>query len=108
MDLRGTVASDRSKALFAYSLTASSASYPPGRLTFPGLDPDRTYAVTLSSPYLSLPGHGQSPLPWAQAALTGEPLELTGRILARVGIQAPVLFPEQSLLIELHATDTPT
>jgi alpha-galactosidase len=108
MDLRGTIASDNSQALFAYSLTASSASYPPGKLTFPGLDPDRTYTVSLSSPYVSLPGNGQSPLAWAEAALTGAPLELTGRILARVGIQAPVLFPEQSILIELHATDTPT
>ncbi|MHA7272659.1 alpha-galactosidase [Arthrobacter sp. TMT4-20] len=104
MDLRGTVASDQSAALFAYSLTASSASYPPGKLTFPGLDPDRSYTLRLASPYTSLPGNGQSPLAWAEAALTGTPLELTGTSLAHVGIQAPVLFPEQSILIELHAT----
>ncbi|MHA7286027.1 alpha-galactosidase [Arthrobacter sp. MDT3-44] len=105
MDLRGTVASDKSAALFAYSLTASSASYPPGKLTFPGLDPHRSYAVRLSSPYTSLPGNGQSPLGWAEASLTGAPLVLTGTTLAHVGIQAPVLFPEQSILIELHATE---
>ncbi|MHA7141097.1 alpha-galactosidase [Arthrobacter sp. Sr33] len=104
MDLRGTVASDQSAALFAYSLTASSASYPPGKITFPGLDPDRSYTLQLASPYTSLPGNGQSPLAWAEAALTGTPLELTGASLAHVGIQAPVLFPEQSILIELHAT----
>ncbi|GAA1125095.1 alpha-galactosidase [Arthrobacter flavus] len=104
MDLRGTVASDQSAALFAYSLTASSASYPPGKLTFPGLDPGRSYTLRLASPYTSLPGNGQSPLAWAEAALTGTPLALTGTSLAHVGIQAPVLFPEQSILIELHAT----
>ncbi|WP_035763274.1 alpha-galactosidase [Arthrobacter sp. H20] len=104
MDLRGTVAADRSAALFAYSLTASSATYPPGKLTFPGLDPDRAYRLHLCSIYSSLPGNGQSPLAWAEASLTGAPLELTGRTLAHVGIPAPVLFPEQSILIELHAT----
>jgi alpha-galactosidase len=105
MDLRGTVASDKSSALFAYSLTASSASYPPGKLTFPGLDPHRAYAVRLSSPYTALPGNGQSPLAWAEASLTGAPLALTGATLAHVGIQAPVLLPEQSILIELHAPE---
>ncbi|KNC19577.1 alpha-galactosidase [Arthrobacter sp. RIT-PI-e] len=103
MDLRGTVSGDRSRALFGYSLTGSSASYPPGALTFPGLDPDALYVVDLAVPEEGHPGNGQSPLPWLQAALDGAPLRLSGRVLQQVGLQAPVLLPEQTLLIELRA-----
>jgi alpha-galactosidase len=104
MDLRGTVAQDGSSALFGYTLTGSSASYPPGRIVFPGLDPEATYSISLAGPSKELPGNGQSPLAWAQAAADGAPLSLTGRLLGSVGIEAPVLFPEQSVLIELRRT----
>ncbi|MHA7191045.1 alpha-galactosidase [Arthrobacter sp. MDT2-16] len=103
MDLRGIVSEGGRRALFGYSLTGSSASYPPGPLTFPGLDPDTLYAVRPAVPEEGHPGNGQSPLAWLQAALDGAPLRLTGRTLAQVGLQAPVLLPEQTLLIELRA-----
>ncbi len=103
MDLRGIVSSDRQRALFGYSLTGSSTSYPPGPLTFPGLDPDVHYEVRPAVPEEGHPGNGQSPLAWLQSALDGEPLRLSGRTLAQAGVQAPVLLPEQTLLIELRA-----
>ncbi|MGV0111263.1 alpha-galactosidase [Arthrobacter sp. CP30] len=105
MDLRGIVSADRRRALFGYSLTASSASYPPGALTFPGLAADAHYLVDLAVPEEGHPGNGQSPLAWLQAALDGAPLRLSGRALARAGVQAPVLLPEQTLLIELRQED---
>ena len=105
MDLRGIVSADRRRALFGYSLTASSASYPPGPLTFPGLAADTQYLVDLAVPEEGHPGNGQSPLAWLQAALDGAPLRLSGRALARAGVQAPVLLPEQTLLIELRQED---
>ncbi|MBG6216640.1 alpha-galactosidase [Arthrobacter sp. CAN_A6] len=103
MDLRGVVSGDRSSALFGYSLTASSASYPPGMLRFPGLDPEKLYRIVPARTYPGQQGNGQSPLGWLQAALEGKPLCMTGRLLEAAGIQAPVLLPEHSLLIELHA-----
>lgn len=103
MDLRGIVSEDRQRALFAYTLTGSSASYPPGLLTFPGLDDDTAYSVQLAVPEEGQPGNGQSALAWLRSALDGEPLRLSGRVLAQAGLQAPVLLPEQSLLIELRA-----
>ncbi|MHA7210737.1 alpha-galactosidase [Arthrobacter sp. MDT1-65] len=103
MDLRGVVSEDRRRALFGYSLTGSSASYPPGPLTFPGLDPDTLYTVEPAVPEEGHPGNGQSPLAWLQSALDGAPLRLSGRVLAQAGLQAPVLLPEQTLLIAFHA-----
>ena len=103
MDLRGIVAEDDTRALFGYSLTASSASYPPGLLTFPGLESDTVYEVRPAVPEEGHPGNGQSPLAWLQAALDGAPVRLPGRVLAEVGLQAPVLLPEQTLLIEFRA-----
>ncbi|WP_247826559.1 alpha-galactosidase [Arthrobacter antioxidans] len=103
MDLRGIVSGDRRRALFGYSLTASSASYPPGPLTFPGLDPEALYEVRPAVPEEGHPGNGQSPLAWLQRALDGDPVRLSGRALAQAGVQAPVLLPEQSLLIEFRA-----
>ncbi|MFJ6278361.1 alpha-galactosidase [Arthrobacter subterraneus] len=104
MDLRGVVAGDRQSALYGYSLTGSSASYPPGRITFPGLDPAAAYTIAPAS--YDYADQGQSGLPWIEAARDGTPLVLSGRLLGALGVQAPVLFPEQSLLIEVLARTT--
>ncbi|SMQ68193.1 alpha-galactosidase [Agreia sp. VKM Ac-1783] len=97
-DLRGVVSRDRDRALYAYTQVTSSASYPPGPITFPGLDDDQVYGVSLASPTTPLDGAGQSSLAW-----TEHPVHLTGRSLRTVGIQAPVLFPEQLRLIDISA-----
>jgi len=94
-DLRGVVAQDRSRALYAYTQTTTSSTYPAGRVHLPGLDPDASYRVRLAAPTTSLGGAGQSPLLWA---LDGT--RTTGRALATTGIQAPVLFPEELVLLE--------
>ncbi|SMG34502.1 alpha-galactosidase [Agreia pratensis] len=97
-DLRGVVSHDREQALFAYTQVTTSTSYPPGAITFPALDDDRVYRVSLASPTTPLEGPGQSPLAW-----TEHPVHLTGRALRTMGIQAPVLFPEQLRLIDIVA-----
>jgi alpha-galactosidase len=99
-DVRGVVAANGSSALFTYTQVTTSSSYPAAPVTFPGLDDNRRYRVRLAEPTSRLDGPGQSPLPW-----TLEPVVLTGRALATHGLQAPVLFPEQSLLIEFIAAD---
>ena len=98
MDLRGVVAGDLGRALYTFTQVATSASYPPGPVTLPGLDDDRDYRVALSGPTAPLAGPGQSPLAWALDGVV-----LSGRALRLGGVQAPVLFPEQLVLIEAVA-----
>ncbi|WP_218714161.1 alpha-galactosidase [Arthrobacter sp. BF1] len=100
MDLRGVVAQDGKRAIFALTQREASITYPSGRITLPGLSPEGRYRVTLSHPLDDEVGNGQSPLDW--------PLHesvLSGTVLGTVGIQAPVLFPEQSVLIMLSQAD---
>jgi alpha-galactosidase len=73
--LHGVVAADRSEALFCFAALATSEYERPGAVRLPGLDPDRTYRVDGAA--------------------------LTGRALAKVGLQMPLLGPEQAVLIEV-------
>jgi len=98
-DVRGVVARDGASALFTFTQVSTSVTYPPGRFTLPGLDADRRYAVRIVGGSVA-DGPGQSPLPWAE-----QPITLTGRQLGAVGLQAPVLFPAQLVLLELTSTD---
>lgn len=96
--LSGVVAADRSSALFTFAQLRTGESYPPGRMTLPGLNPDTAYSVRLAPVTSPLGGPGQSPLDW-----TLRETVLTGRVLATVGLQAPVLDPEQLVVLELAA-----
>ncbi|MEP7764531.1 alpha-galactosidase [Sanguibacter sp. 25GB23B1] len=101
LDVRGVVAQDRSHALFTLTQVTTSATYPAGRVTFPGLDPDRSYTVRLTGPSEDLPpepGPGQSPLLWAT-----DGIQATGRSLATAGVQAPALYPEHLVLVHVTA-----
>lgn len=93
--VHGVVAQDRSEAVFALVLRASSAFVNPGLARIPGLDPDRRYRVALgpSDRTRFLP-------PWAA---DGGELTTTGRALATVGVQMPSLDPEHAAL--LHITE---
>ncbi len=100
LDVRGVVAKDGERAIFALTQRVASTTYPSGRITLPGLVPELRYRVALSHPLDDELGNGQSPLAW--------PLHQTvlpGIVLGTVGIAAPVLFPEQSVLITLTRVD---
>jgi alpha-galactosidase len=73
--LHGVVSADRSEALFCFVALATSAYERPGAVRLPGLDPDRIYRV--------------------------DDVTLSGRALAKVGLQMPLLGPEQAVLIEV-------
>ncbi|QHT54987.1 alpha-galactosidase [Cellulomonas sp. H30R-01] len=95
--VHGVVAPDGSDALFAVVATATSDALPTGRLTFPGLDPDARYHVRPQPPGDVVEGLGSHwlSLPW----WTPDGVRLTGRVLAEVGLQVPVLFPEHLVLV---------
>lgn len=94
LDLRGVVARDGGRAVYSLTQRTASTTYPSGRITLPGLVPDTLYRVRLSEPLNDDVGNGQSPLEWAQSETI-----LSGRLLAATGLQSPVLFPEQAVLI---------
>lgn len=86
-------------AVFSYVTLATMTADIPPRLRLPGLDPSVTYRVT---PLAGL----SSPLPrWARPAvwLGDGGVELPGRVLSQVGLQAPTLNPAQVLTLELTA-----
>jgi alpha-galactosidase len=124
--LDGVVARDRSQALYKLVAVEHTLTWPPGRVTLPGLDPDRTYRVAALTPgnadhvLGSPPAEAAAPRPappdlavrdhrpgWVRTDLT-----LPGRVLAEVGIQAPLLGLDQLVLIHVaqfavDGVDTP-
>jgi alpha-galactosidase len=99
--VHGVVAPDRSRAVYALATTATAVWSPPGRVRLPGLDPGAVYRVEPLPPGDQLHGPTRSPLPWWHTGL-----ELSGRALGAVGVQAPVLFPERLVLLDVTATRT--
>ncbi|HEV7646998.1 MAG TPA: alpha-galactosidase [Actinophytocola sp.] len=93
--VHGVVARDRSAAVFAYVQLRTSARGVPAPMRLPGLDPDRRYRVDLLEPAGPPMTIGRAP-GWT-------PRELTGRVLAEVGLRPPVLAPEQAWLVEVDA-----
>jgi alpha-galactosidase len=117
--LDGVVAQDRSQALYKLVAVEHTLTWPPGRVTLPGLDPDRTYRVAALTPgnadqVLGSPPDGAAdPLsgPGTLAPRDHRPgwvrsdIALPGRVLAEVGIQAPLLGVDQLVLI--HVAQVP-
>jgi alpha-galactosidase len=96
VQVHGVVAQDQSEAVFAYVQLASSPTEVPPPVRLGGLDPQRRYRVA-AVPLAGGPSAQEiaSP-PWAS-----EGLLLTGQVLMRVGLQMPVLHPEQALILRL-------
>jgi len=97
--VHGVVARDRSEALFCLVQLATSAEAVPGRVRLPGLDPERRYRVAVVEPAGAPSTMARAEPPWTddKAAV------LSGRVLAHVGVQPPILRPEQAWLLRLEA-----
>ena len=89
--LEGVVAPDASAALYAFSVVERPATWPPGRVRLPGLAPNALYRVQTVHPGDG--PHGVQP-PW-----THDGVVLTGRVLGAVGVEAPSLDPDRSVLL---------
>lgn len=95
--LSGSVAQDGSEALYSFISVASSFDEIPGRVGFPGLDADTSYAVRVVFPTATSPYGGRSGVSWIPDGITA-----TGRFLTEVGLPMPILHPEQGVLIHLE------
>lgn len=89
--LEGVVAQDASAALYAFSVVERPATWPPGRVRLPGLTADALYRVETVHPGAA--AHGVQP-PWVHDGVT-----LTGRVLGTLGVEAPSLDPDRSVLL---------
>ncbi len=97
--LEGVVAQDRADALYRLAAIEHTLTWPPGRVTLPGLDPDRRYRVTAQAPGAAAAQHANAP-GWGTSGVV-----LAGRVLAEVGLQAPLLDPDHLVLLraqEVH------
>ena len=95
--LEGVVATDASAALYAFSVVERPATWPPGRIRLPGLQPDALYRVETVHP--GVEAHGVQP-PWTHDGVT-----LTGRVLGAMGVEAPSLDPDRSVLVRAVRRD---
>ena len=92
----GVVAAGGSEAVFALAVLVRPATWPPGLVRLPGLDPDRQYVLRQLGPGLAFDAQA----PWWQR---GTPSAQSGRVLAVAGIQLPPLQPEHAVLAHLTA-----
>lgn len=91
--LEGVVADDGSDALYRLAVVEHVLTWPPERVTLPGLDPDRFYRVSAQAPGDSSTT-GRFPPGWADGTTV-----LTGRVLGTVGLQPPLLDVDHLVLI---------
>jgi alpha-galactosidase len=110
--LYGAVAPDRAEAVFAYVRLETRADIYPARLRFPGLDPDRSYRVRpryeAGSPSFGakglpswLPAPQESGIGPGPAVTSHGGALLSGAVLGRAGVPAPVMHPGSALLLHL-------
>lgn len=84
--LHGVVGEDA--AIFAWTSLVTTATWSLGAIRLPGLDPEATYRVEhLGLTVTQGPG------------MHAEPVEMTGRMLATVGLRAPVVLPERTRIL---------
>jgi alpha-galactosidase len=99
----GTVQPGTTAALFALVSTGTSFAEKTGRITIPGLEPDRDYRVEAIFP---APGDADYAHTFTQVrppAWLTDGAGANGRFLAEVGLPMPLLNPEHALVLEFIA-----
>lgn len=100
LHVHGVASDDGGSAVFAYVVSSSAPVVVRPRLLLPGLREDRHYRVC---PVPEL--EEEYPYQWRQPEwLRGRrPVTASGRLLAHVGLEAPILNPGQAVVIEIAA-----
>jgi alpha-galactosidase len=93
----GVVALDGSRAIFAYAALGTQGPSRPNAIRFAGLEDHKTYRVKAVFPAGEPKYLQRAQVQW----LSG--VELSGAFLQGTGLKAPILFPENALLIEIEA-----
>lgn len=93
--VHGVVSQDGSRAIFAFVALQAIGQQTPSAITFEGLEPSAKYRVRVVEPAGSAQYVERQDPKW----LSG--IELTGEALSKIGVKAPMLAPENAILIEL-------
>lgn len=99
--VHGVVDSERRAAVFSVAMVGTADAALPPAVRFSGLDPATVYTLTplvLGAAPLTIAD--QAP-PWYAAG----GVQLSGRVLAEIGLPMPLLAPQQALVIEIRAVD---
>lgn len=83
------------EAIFSFAMLEGATCVSVGQLRFPGLDREAKYRIDAVAPE-GMPLEMQ--VPWL---LSEEPLTMTGAALAGIGLQAPIIRPNQATIIVL-------
>ncbi len=103
--LHGVVSGDAAHAVYAWVRTATSSRAFSPRTRLPGLDPARRYRVLVRDELGEATHHQVADPAWLQAVRAGEPLVVSGAVLAREGLPLPMLDPGAGMLLELRAVE---
>jgi alpha-galactosidase len=95
--LQGVVSQDKSKAIFSYATLQAGKGSRPDSLCFPGLEEKRNYWVKAVYPAGEPKFIQRTQVGWLEG------IKLSGKALAQVGVRAPIMNPENALLIEIEA-----
>lgn len=95
--LYGTISQDKTKAIYTYMQLQSIVDFVPTAARLGGLDPNRTYRVSVVQE-ISASDFIQKSAPgwWPEVSVKGD-------LLAKIGLEMPVLRPEQGLIFQVVA-----
>lgn len=95
----GVVSENLREAIYQFAVLQRPASWPPGKIQLVGLDPQLVYFVEEVAPGSKLP-QGQRP-PWLE-----EGIVLPGSVLMTLGVEAPSLDVDRSMLLRATAVSS--
>ena len=95
--LYGTIAQDKSAAIFSYMQLQSPDGYLPITAQLGGLDPNRTYKVEVVTELAPADFMHRTAPGWYPTVTA------TGQALMAIGLELPVLRPESGLLLKVCA-----
>lgn len=93
--VHGVISKDQKQAIFAYVTLSAASSSRPNAIFIPGLDPAKKYQVRAVFPAGEPTFIQRTQVAWMDG------VKLTGAALASVGLRAPILNPENAMLIEI-------
>jgi alpha-galactosidase len=95
--IHGVMAQDASRGIFAYASLGTQAASRPSAIRFAGLNPNSDYRVKAVFPAGEPKYLQRAQVQWLDGVTLG------GAFLQTTGLKAPILFPENALLIEIEA-----
>jgi len=96
----GVVAADRSEAVFAIACLQSPRESVRLTRRLPGLDPALEYRVSVVDLGAAPLTHAGIPPAWVADGIT-----LTGAVLGAVGLEPPLLMPDEAIVVKLVAVE---